>query len=374
MPTAATIIVIEGEADTRATLCGTLEDTGYRVIELKTGADALEMIRRSPFNVVITDIRLPDVGGMEILELAKEMNPDVAVIIMTGYASMETAADAIDQGAYAYFVKPINPDEIKTTIANALNQQRLLRENKRLVESLQQSNKLLFEANEELGIEITERKQAEDALRESEENFRRSLDDSPLGVRIFDAEGETLYANRAILDIYGYASIEELKASPAEKRLAPESHAEHLKRREKRLRGGEITPQFEMSIVHKNGEIRHLQVFRKEVLWNGKRRVQSLYQNITERKRMEEKLRESEARFSELYDEAPVGYHELDIEGRITHVNRTELDMLGYTAEEMLGRHVWDFIVEHETSSRAFATKIARTLATSSLLPTGLRR
>ena len=150
--------------------------------------------------------------------------------------------------------------------------------------------------------DITERKRAEEALQESEENFRRSLDDSPLGVRIFDAEGETLYANRAILDIYGYASIEELKASPAEKRLAPESHAEHLKRREKRLRGGEITPQFEMSIVRKNGEIRHLQVFRKEVLWNGKRRVQSLYQDITERKRMEHALNERVKELQCLYD------------------------------------------------------------------------
>jgi len=150
MPTEATIIVVEDETDTRATLCHTLEDIGYRAIGLKTGANALEMIRRSPFNVVITDIKLPDIDGMEILELAKEMNPDVAVIMMTSYASMETAVDAINQGAYAYFVKPINPGEIKTAIANALSQQSLLQENKRLVESLQQSNKLLFEANEEL--------------------------------------------------------------------------------------------------------------------------------------------------------------------------------------------------------------------------------
>jgi signal transduction histidine kinase len=146
----ATIIVVDDEAGTRATLCGILEDAGYRAIGLERGADALEMIQKSPFDAVITDIRLPDVGGMEILELAKEINPDAAVIMMTGYASMETAIDAVNQGAYAYFVKPVNPDEIKTTIANAFKQQRLLIENKRLVESLQRSNKLLFEANEEL--------------------------------------------------------------------------------------------------------------------------------------------------------------------------------------------------------------------------------
>ncbi len=150
MPANATIMVVEGEADTRAALCGILEDAGYRVVGLERGTEALEMIRSSPFNIIITDISLPDVVGVEILELAKEINPDVAVIMMTGYASVEGGVDALNQGAYAYFVKPVNPDEIKTTIANALKQQRLSLENKRLVERLQRSNKLLFEANEKL--------------------------------------------------------------------------------------------------------------------------------------------------------------------------------------------------------------------------------
>ena len=146
----ATIVVVEDEMGARATLCGILEDAGYEVIGLERGSEALEAIRSSAFDIIITDIRLPDVGGREILELAKEINPDAAVIMMTGYASVETAVDAVNQGAYAYFVKPVDPDEIKTTIANALRHQRLLQENKRLVDSLQRSNKLLFEANEEL--------------------------------------------------------------------------------------------------------------------------------------------------------------------------------------------------------------------------------
>ena len=149
-PETASILVVEDEAGTRATLCAILEDAGNEVIGLEKGTEALEMIRKRSPNVIITDIRLPDVGGMEILELAKEINPEVAVIMMTGYASIETAVNAVNEGAYAYFVKPVSPDGIKTTIANALRQQRLSVENKRLVDDLQRSNKLLFEANEEL--------------------------------------------------------------------------------------------------------------------------------------------------------------------------------------------------------------------------------
>jgi signal transduction histidine kinase len=146
----ARILVVEDEVGSRLTLCGILEDAGYEVTGVEKGTEALEVIKDGNFNVIITDIKLPDVGGMSVLELAKEINPDVAVVIMTGYASVETAVNAVNEGAYAYFVKPVNMDEMKTAIVNALRQQRLSRENKRLVDDLQRSNKLLFEANRQL--------------------------------------------------------------------------------------------------------------------------------------------------------------------------------------------------------------------------------
>ena len=146
----ARILVVEDEVGSRLTLCGILEDAGYEVTGVEKGTEALEVIKDGNFNVIITDIKLPDVGGMSVLELAKEINPDVAVVIMTGYASVETAVNAVNEGAYAYFVKPINMDEMKTAIVNALRQQMLSRENKRLVDDLQRSNKLLFETNRQL--------------------------------------------------------------------------------------------------------------------------------------------------------------------------------------------------------------------------------
>jgi len=74
---------------------------------------------------------------------------------------------------------------------------------------------------------------------------------------------------------------------------------------------------------------------------------------------VEQELRERESRFQELFDEAPIGYHELDTKGHITRVNRTELEMLGYCADEMLGRPVWEFVVEKEKSQQAVAAKLA---------------
>jgi PAS domain S-box-containing protein len=140
---------------------------------------------------------------------------------------------------------------------------------------------------------ITERKQIEYELRASESNFRHSLDDSPFGVRISTTEGETIYANRAILDIYGYDSIEELKKTSLKERYTPESYADFQLRKGKRLRGEFGPSEYKISIVRKNGEIRHLYVFRKEIFWNGKKQSQVVYQDITERRQTEEKLRET---------------------------------------------------------------------------------
>jgi len=238
-PTGATIIVVEDEPGTRITLCGILlEDIGYKVIGLERGSDALEMIRKSPFDVVITDIRLPDVSGLEILALAKEINPDAAVIMMTGYASVETAVDAVNEGAYAYFVKPVNPDEIKTTIANALKQQWLSLENKGLVERLQQSNKLLFETNDDLMNEITGRKQAEEALRESEGKLRLMFESVAEGITVSDLEGNIVQVNQAALRMHGYDKKEELIDRSALEFIAKKDHARAMENLKKTLEDG----------------------------------------------------------------------------------------------------------------------------------------
>jgi len=87
--------------------------------------------------------------------------------------------------------------------------------------------------------------------------------------------------------------------------------------------------------------------------------IVAAYDDITERKRTEAALRESESRFRALFDNAPVGYHELDPEGRIRRVNRTELAMLGYEENEMVGRYAWEFVVEEDVARRAVHEKVS---------------
>lgn len=138
--------------------------------------------------------------------------------------------------------------------------------------------------------DITGHKQMEYELRASEMNFHHSLDESPLGVRISTIEGETIYANKAILEIYGYDNVEELKKISIKERYTPESYAEFQERKKKRVQGEFGPSEYEIGIVRKNGEIRHLHVFRKEIFWNGKKQSQVIYLDITGRRQAEEKL------------------------------------------------------------------------------------
>ncbi|MDO9528535.1 MAG: PAS domain S-box protein [Syntrophales bacterium] len=190
---------------------------------------------------------------------------------------------------------------------------------------------------------IEDQKRAEESQRQSEENFRRSLDDCPLGVRIVTAEGETIYANRVILDINSCNSLEELKTTPAENRYTPESFAEHQIRKEKRKRGDYDPSEYDISIVRKDGELRHLQVFRKEVLWDGERQFQVLYNDITDRKRVEEALRESEENYRNLFENANQAIFVVQ-DDKVVFLNPVSTMMIGYSGEEIMARPFIEFI------------------------------
>jgi len=149
--------------------------------------------------------------------------------------------------------------------------------------------------------DITKRKQLKEELHLEKENFRHSLDDSPLGVRIATIEGNTIYANKTLLSLYGYDNLGELQTTPLKDRYTPESYIRAQERKRQRESGDFSATDYEISIVRKNGEIRHLQVFREEVLWDGVRQFQVICNDITERKRADKEIRKSKKLLEDLH-------------------------------------------------------------------------
>lgn len=100
------------------------------------GHEAIEFIKKQPVDIVITDLMMPRVGGLEVLRFAKRMNPDSVVIIITGHASLETAIEAIRKGAYDYLKKPFKLQEMEIAFNNAVEKVCLVRKNRELIQEL----------------------------------------------------------------------------------------------------------------------------------------------------------------------------------------------------------------------------------------------
>ena len=114
------ILVVDDEDIVRTSCRRTLSPEGYEVRLAKNGAEGLKMAREERFDLVLTDLKMPDMDGIEVLRIIKEQWPETAVIIVTGYQTVDTAVKAIKLGAYDYIEKPFTPDALITAVREAL--------------------------------------------------------------------------------------------------------------------------------------------------------------------------------------------------------------------------------------------------------------
>lgn len=132
------ILVVDDEPDICKALEYLLKREDYSVTTSQSGEDAIERIRKENFDVVLSDLKMGKTDGITVLERTKELSPDTAVIIMTAFASIESAIEAMRKGAFDYIIKPFLNEEIKLTIRKVLEQKRLLNENIALKQQLSQ--------------------------------------------------------------------------------------------------------------------------------------------------------------------------------------------------------------------------------------------
>jgi two-component system response regulator PilR (NtrC family) len=123
------VLVVDDEQSMRDLLAIMLRQAGYEVSVADGGETAIEALKAESFDLVVTDLRMRKVDGMAVLRAAKEHSPRTTVLVVTAYASTETAVEAMKLGAYDYVTKPFKLDELKVTVANALERRRLQEEN-----------------------------------------------------------------------------------------------------------------------------------------------------------------------------------------------------------------------------------------------------
>src|ERR1700758_4491890 len=136
MATKSKLLVVDDELIVRDSLDKWFREEGYEVAVAESAQEALGKMAAGRFDLALVDIKMPGVDGVELQKRMHEIDPDMLVIIMTGYASVETAVTALKNGAYDYISKPFDPDDMAHTVRNALAHKRVEKENVRLRETV----------------------------------------------------------------------------------------------------------------------------------------------------------------------------------------------------------------------------------------------
>ena len=133
------ILIVDDEATAVNNLAHVCRKEGHEVTTRTTGMGAIEALQNSRFDVVLTDLKMEKVDGMAILNRARELDPETAVVLITGYATLDSAVEAMKAGAFHYIAKPFRLDEVREVVRNALELVNLKRENRQLKEQLTSS-------------------------------------------------------------------------------------------------------------------------------------------------------------------------------------------------------------------------------------------
>lgn len=263
-----TILIVDDDQSTCETLSDIFSLHNYLILTAQTGSAAIEMIANNSVDVVLLDIRLPDVDGLELMKKLRDQNSDLIFIFMTGYASVEYTKKAYEQGAGGFFVKPVLIEEAIHVIKEAVEKRNLAKEYRRA------------------------EKERNKALTEFEDLYNNSPDmyasvDIDLGV--------VTQCNDTLLDVLGFQRDEVIGVKVIEL-----YHPDCRKRVEQEIWGKlldiEVISNQELKLIRKNGE----QLY---VILNGSiakdsggtvSQVRMAWHDITERKKLEEQLLVSE--------------------------------------------------------------------------------
>ncbi|MCW8823873.1 MAG: sigma-54 dependent transcriptional regulator, partial [Ignavibacteriaceae bacterium] len=136
------ILVIDDEAAQRDVLTGYLKKKGYKIFSASSGKEGVEIAGRSPVDIILSDFKMPDLNGIEVLEQVKKINPKISFVVVTAYGTVENAVKAMRLGAFDYISKPVDLDELDLMIDRIIEHKNLKSENQLLKTQLQDKYKI----------------------------------------------------------------------------------------------------------------------------------------------------------------------------------------------------------------------------------------
>ncbi len=319
-PSLPTILIVDDDPDIALVLKDLLEHAGYLVQVAATGAEALARAKTESVSAVLLDLMLPDMDGLSVLALLKEVDPALPVIMLTAFVEVAKKHASLTEGAFGYLTKPYDGEELKALIKRAVGVKHL---------SLEAAS-------------------ARQALTASEERFREVVQTAPDAIVLADGAGQILTWNSAAERLFGYQAEEVLEQSLT--RIMPEryrvNHQRALERvrttGDLRLKGTIVT----MHGLHKDGREFPIEMSLSSWMSGGTRVHCGIVRDITARKEAEARLLQQQIEQQALLDLIPAMVWYKDAHNRILRANRRAAESIGKTVAEIEGRWTEEFYPE----------------------------
>lgn len=316
-PSLGRVLVVDDETEFLKLLCEMLSRIGYEPVPHSASRDALEALKKQPFEIILADLKMPEMDGIELLQATREIDPYLVGIIITGHGSVGTAVEAMKAGAFDYLMKPIEFGMLAPVLSRAMNMRRLQKENLR--------------------------------LRELHKNL---IDGAQDVIYSLSPEGVFTSLNPAFEAITGWSQSDWLG-----KEFTDILHPDDLPialRMFERVKRGDTPPPFELRVRSRTGEYLIGEFVTPPQIIGGKIvAILGIARDITKRKAAEQLLFESEERFRRLSEAAFEGIA-ISEEGTLVDCNSRLAGMFGYSISEITERKIIEFIAPE---SRDFVMK-----------------
>lgn len=337
MPSPSKILVVDDEERIRKSLSGLLQDNGYEVVTAGNGLECLQIMSAQDFDLVILDIVMPEMSGIEVLQKIKEKYKDTEVIIITGYADKEKAIATFRLNAYDFIEKPFESREILNTIAHCLNQLEMRKE--------------------------IEKKTLD--LARAEEKYRDLYENAPDMYHSIDKDGYIIEVNQTEVNALGY-SKEELIGRHLTDIFTKDSKKEFEKDFPVLLKKGSLSG-LERQVIRKDGGVIDVSINVSAVHDEKGEpiKTRAIMRDITEKKRMENDLASEKERLLVTLRSIGDGVITTDTTGKIILMNKVAEELIGWTQEEAVGNpHSEVFHIINEKTRKVPEDPIARVIRT----------
>ncbi len=333
----ANILIVEDAKITRYTLRTYLEDDFRHIHTAENFKEAQALIQKHDFDVVITDLMLPDKNGLHILKEAHQKRQNTKVIIITAQPDVASATQAVREAAFDYLSKPVDKETLTRTVRRALEVKKLSEEKERLFEE-----NLRYRKELERLVDIRTQ-----SLRKREQTFRLMFENNPMPMIIYNAHSlEILDVNYATLSLYGYAREELIGRSVTLLFKDPSQVPRHTtnEHEEETL----IQSSRELVNLTKEGKKIYVEIMSHHFLYDDLPACYIMIKDISERKRTERALIKSEKKYRLLFENMAQGVFYLKPNGRIFSINEAAIKILHFNTSKA------GLTIEHFKSYRIY--------------------